>query len=382
VNGWTGGQYSLYRALLGLALLVRFATPFTYDRAEWLAARVPVAGMLPNVWSHVGSGWGPTLLLVTGAILSFFLAAGRRDRIVALPLSYLVAAGFASHRHGDPGWWLLAGMLLIHAATPAAPFGSWDARGRVDPAGGWRMPRALQRTAWTAAAVVYAYHGVSGLVAAGHGGEVGAALSPWLHPAVEATLFPLTLLFAPVALVRPLRPRLWALMILLHVVGAVAGWGGWHLPMILSLGMLFDPGWIPGGRGGTDRVFYDGGCGLCHGTVRFLLAEDSEARFRFAPLDGESFRATVGPERREGLPDSVVVTTAAGELLVRSAAIRWLLGRLGGLWRLLSLVAWPLPRRLADVGYDAVARVRFGLFGRRDDWCPVIPERLAGRFES
>ncbi|HZH02738.1 MAG TPA: DCC1-like thiol-disulfide oxidoreductase family protein [Myxococcaceae bacterium] len=42
----------------------------------------------------------------------------------------------------------------------------------------------------------------------------------------------------------------------------------------------------------SDILFYDGGCGLCHRAVRFVLARDPAGRFRFAPLGGS---ATVGP---------------------------------------------------------------------------------------
>ena len=382
LNGWTGGQYSLYRALLGVALLIRFATPFTYERADWLATLVAPAGILPNVWTSLNSGWGVTLLLATGAVLSVLLAIGLGDRLVALPLSYLVATAFAAQRHGEAAWWLLSGVLWIHAATPAAPYGSWTARGRVDPGGEWEMPRAIQRAAWTAAALVYAYQGLGGAVAAGHGGGIGRALAPWLDARAEVALFPLCLAFVPLALIRPLRPWLWAGMLVVHLGGAAAGSGAWHTPMIAALGLLFDPAWIPARRGGTDRVFYDGGCGLCHGTVRFLLAEDGDARFRYAPLDGESFRARLEPAQRAGLPDSIVVLTSGGDLRVRSAAVGFLLARLGGIWRALGIALGVLPRGLADLGYDAIAGVRFRLFGQRKEWCPLVPDRLRGRFES
>ena len=39
-----------------------------------------------------------------------------------------------------------------------------------------------------------------------------------------------------------------------------------------------------------ELVFYDGRCGLCHHSVRFLLARDRDgALFRYAPLFGETF---------------------------------------------------------------------------------------------
>src|ERR1700689_3400113 len=81
----------------------------------------------------------------------------------------------------------------------------------------------------------------------------------------------------------------------------------------------------------AEYLFYDGHCGLCHRAVRFVLRHDRGGRaFRFAPLQGSTFRARVAEERRVGLPDSVVVLTRDAELLVRSAASLHIFRRLGG----------------------------------------------------
>ena len=55
-----------------------------------------------------------------------------------------------------------------------------------------------------------------------------------------------------------------------------------------------------------ELVFYDGDCGLCHRTVRFLLARDPEGSlFLFAPLFGETFNREFPLSAREGMADSV-----------------------------------------------------------------------------
>ncbi|MEZ6020031.1 MAG: DCC1-like thiol-disulfide oxidoreductase family protein [Planctomycetota bacterium] len=57
--------------------------------------------------------------------------------------------------------------------------------------------------------------------------------------------------------------------------------------MILLHLAVFDARWLKGRSAQSpDLVLYDGECGLCHGAVRFLLAEDTTARFRLAPLQG------------------------------------------------------------------------------------------------
>ena len=131
-----------------------------------------------------------------------------------------------------------------------------------------------------------------------------------------------------------------------------------------------------------ESVFYDGYCGLCHRTVQFALKRDRSGNlFRFAPLQGPTFQARVSESRRAGLPDSVVVLTRENALLARSNAILHILRRLGGVWRIAAAAMSIIPRPLRDAGYDFIARIRYGIFGRRDDLCPVVPAELRARFD-
>jgi predicted DCC family thiol-disulfide oxidoreductase YuxK len=129
-------------------------------------------------------------------------------------------------------------------------------------------------------------------------------------------------------------------------------------------------------------LFYDGHCGLCHRAVKFVLQYDrSGSAFRFAPLQGETFQSRVPPEKRAALPDSVVVLTAGGALLVRSAAFLHILRRLGGGWKILGGALGVIPRPVLDAAYDIVARIRYRVFGTRRDLCPIVPPGLRARFD-
>jgi predicted DCC family thiol-disulfide oxidoreductase YuxK len=128
-------------------------------------------------------------------------------------------------------------------------------------------------------------------------------------------------------------------------------------------------------------VFYDGQCGLCHRLVRFVLARDAAGAFRFAPLGGETFQSSVPAWRAGALPDSIVVRTADGALLVRTAAVRHVLLALGGPWRIAGGALQLVPAALADRLYDGVARVRHRLFARPAGACPVLPSDLRSRFD-
>lgn len=128
-----------------------------------------------------------------------------------------------------------------------------------------------------------------------------------------------------------------------------------------------------------EVIFYDGHCGLCHAFVRFTAQRDHAARFAFAPLGGETFRAAPLASPAD-LSDSVVVRTATGGWLVRSAAVLHVLRSLGGGWRALAALLGVLPRPLLDWGYRVVARLRRKLFAAPVAQCPRVPDSLRSRF--
>ena len=127
-------------------------------------------------------------------------------------------------------------------------------------------------------------------------------------------------------------------------------------------------------------LFYDGGCGLCHGAVRFALKRDRAGVFRFAPLQGGTFLELVTEVDRAALPDSLVLREPDGRLLTRSAAVVALLQRLGGVWRAMSALLRIVPRPLRDFGYDLVAKTRHRLFKKPEGACPIVPKDLRERF--
>jgi predicted DCC family thiol-disulfide oxidoreductase YuxK len=129
-----------------------------------------------------------------------------------------------------------------------------------------------------------------------------------------------------------------------------------------------------------EVLFYDGGCGVCHRTVRLVLAADRAERFVFAPLQGSTFRQLLPEPDRVDLPDSIVVRKSDGSLLVRSNAILHILSRLGGFWAVLATLVGLVPRTLRDAVYDFIARIRFRLFASPADSCPLVPKELRSRF--
>ena len=194
----------------------------------------------------------------------------------------------------------------------------------------------------------------------------------------------LELFFAPLSLVRRLRPWIWSTMLLMHFgLFALVDFADLTAGMIVLHLFTFDPAWLANTtRLAAGNVFYDGHCGLCHGAVRFVLAEDRTGNaFRFAPLQGETFQRLVPAEQQAGLPDSIVVRTSDVALLARSDAFIHILHRLGGGWSALAAILRVIPRPVRDTTYDFVARIRYRVFGRRDALCPIVPADLRARFD-
>lgn len=126
-------------------------------------------------------------------------------------------------------------------------------------------------------------------------------------------------------------------------------------------------------------VLFDGVCVVCERSVDWLLQRDVAAQLCFAPLQGET-AARIRQAFPGSIPDGIDTVVyvdrsgAVARLWLRTAAIREILGTLGGGPRYALLRAIPTP--LADLGYRAFARVRYWLFGRRDSCrVPTAAER-------
>ena len=112
-------------------------------------------------------------------------------------------------------------------------------------------------------------------------------------------------------------------------------------------------------------VFFDGDCGLCSASVRFLIRKDKHQHLYFAPLQGVAAQAILPQKYRESLRTMVYQrVTADGQptLHVRSDAALLTLIDTGSAWRHIARIACWLPQSLRDWVYDRVADNRKKLF--------------------
>lgn len=140
--------------------------------------------------------------------------------------------------------------------------------------------------------------------------------------------------------------------------------------------------------GGRLLVVFDGRCGFCNHSVRWLLRRDVRDRLRFVASESEK---VAGVLARHGVdvatdadgPGSIVVVRdlggAAEKVQVRSDAVVALLCALPRPWPWVGVVLKLVPRPVRDFGYGLVARWRYKIWGRLES-CPVPTAEERERF--
>lgn len=126
-------------------------------------------------------------------------------------------------------------------------------------------------------------------------------------------------------------------------------------------------------------ILFDGECGLCARSVRFIHARDRAGTLQFAPLRGptaarECARLGITPP---GLDPGTMILIEGDRFLTRSEAALAIAARLTMPWRLLAALR-VIPRPLRDGVYAWIARNRYRWFGRGDA-CRVPAPELRGR---
>jgi len=106
-------------------------------------------------------------------------------------------------------------------------------------------------------------------------------------------------------------------------------------------------------------ILFDGVCNLCNAAVRWVIARDPDARFRFASLQSDAAREALGklggPETGTP-PESIFLIDEEG---VHTRSV--------------------LPRPMRDGIYDLIACNRYRWFGRSIE-CPRPTASVAARF--
>jgi predicted DCC family thiol-disulfide oxidoreductase YuxK len=398
-ESWTGGQYSMFRALLGGFLVIHFAMLLPYGAEVFglggtiaVARWSPLMGVLPNPLLILDAPAAVSALLIAGLICGLCVAIGWFDRIGAVLAALIL--GWLFQRNpliANPSLPLLGWLLVLHAFVPTRAFGSVAAlrSGGADP--GWHLPRHLFVAAWVVLALCYSYSGYTKLMsptwiegeairlvlenplARDHVmRDFMLALPPVVLRWLTWAVLWIELLFAPLALIRQLRPALWVAMLAVQLgFLCFLDFADLTFPMLLAHMLTFDPRWV------SKRVslrqallLFDGDCAFCHATVRLVCMEDQRRRLSFAPLASDAASEALAGIDRTWRGDSIVLVDERGHA-IKSRAVAGVLEHLGGLWYVLGRLIRLVPGPIADASYDFVGRVRYQLGGRHVGACPL-----------
>jgi predicted DCC family thiol-disulfide oxidoreductase YuxK len=410
-NGWTGGQFSFFRLLFGIYLCIHFTNLISWGPEIFSSAGMLADGRLssliylfPNIFLLNDSPLFVQTVISVGAISALLIAAGYKTRSAALIIFYILACLYGRNPLiANPALPYVGFMLLSLLFVPPAPFGSREARGRLDLGRNWVMPKDVFLAAWIVLALSYSYSGYTKMLSPSWlaGENINLVLNNplardyflrdfmlWLPPIflnllTWAVLY-IELLFAPLVLFARLRPILWGLMFLIQFGFAfLLNFIDLTAAMLLFHLFTLDPAWIRGRKVSPSlMLFYDGHCGFCHAVIRFLLAEDDNQLIRFSPLQGDHLKTRLEADKVAALPDSIVLLTAGGDIYLKSTAVGMLLVSLGGLWRPLGELLLLIPASLRDFGYTAIGKVRKKLAPTPSDLCPLLTPDLRARFEN
>ncbi len=408
-NGWTGGQFSFFRILLGIYLFIHFLDLIPYAPEIFSSQGMlsdgslsPLIHIFPNIFLINDSPHFVQAVIASGLVGALFVIAGCKDKFASVWILYVLACLFGRNPLiANPALPYVGFMLLCMAFLPKAPFGSYEARGREDVGRHWRMPRDIFTAAWLILALTYSYSGYTKLLSPSwvEGNNIRYVLNNplardyflrdfllWLPPVflqlLTWSVLYIELLFAPLAIFPRLRLALWSLMAFIQIGFAfLLNFLDLTAAMLLFHLFTFNPAWIKGSRqAGRMTLFYDGECGFCHGVVRFLLAEDQKDLISFSPLQGDYFKSVFSKEQIASFPDSIVLKTEDGAAYLKSSAVVVMLIALGGLWRPLGNLLWLVPKPIRDAVYVGIGRVRKRLLAVPSDLCPVLVPELRRKF--
>lgn len=119
-------------------------------------------------------------------------------------------------------------------------------------------------------------------------------------------------------------------------------------------------------------VFYDGSCGLCHGSVQWLLKVDKNRALYYATQQGDYFSSLT--ERPLNL--DAIIYYRKGMVYEAAEALAMICLDLGGRWRFFYGLWKVLPGALSRYLYYVIAKRRYGIFGKATSCkLPSIEER-------
>ena len=125
-------------------------------------------------------------------------------------------------------------------------------------------------------------------------------------------------------------------------------------------------------------ILFDGVCNFCNGAVNFIIRQDKNRIFRFAPLQSTAGQSLLQQHGLSQTDLNSFVLLENGKAFKKTTAALKVANRLPLYWRWTNLF-WIIPAPFRDIFYNAIARNRYKWFGKKEA-CMVPSLELRSRF--
>lgn len=406
-NGLKYSNYALFRVLLGLYLLVHFSYLLPYSTEIFsskgalpLASDSPFILAFPNILRLLDSPLFIQGFISLGIFSSICLIIGRFDRLASAIMVYILASLLGRNPLiNNPSLPFVGWMLIFHMFMPQMTL--------TNP---WNFPKHLFVCAWVMLSIAYSYSGYTKLFSPSwvSGDTVRYVYENplardyflrdfmlWLPPTTLKLLtwiiLYVELLFAPLALLKKLRPYLWTIMFVVQLGFLFSlNFPDLTFPMLLIHMLTFDMTWLISFKKGKESntlnndiksslILYDGECGLCNKTILFILKRDHDKHFLFKSIQEHNEGIKISNQPKLSLSTFYVITTK-DKVLTKSSGFIYIFNELGGLYKFLGLLLKAIPKVVRDAIYDINAKIRYNYLNTNNNQCQLLPQKIRSRF--
>jgi predicted DCC family thiol-disulfide oxidoreductase YuxK len=135
---------------------------------------------------------------------------------------------------------------------------------------------------------------------------------------------------------------------------------------------------IPAVALATPLLVYDGNCGFCSRAVQFILRHERRHDLQFVPRDSEFGKELRRRFHLEAVESMLWIDN--DRALIESNAVLSSGKYVGGIWAVLSKIAWLVPSSLRNWAYRLIARNRRRLSSGMSASCLVPTPEQRARF--
>lgn len=107
------------------------------------------------------------------------------------------------------------------------------------------------------------------------------------------------------------------------------------------------------------KLFYDADCAFCAACARFIKRFDTKGRIELYPLQGSQY------DDAHGCYESILFIEGTKQSQFSTAVVD-VLKTIGGVWWVLGILLWLIPKPLRDAAYRFVGKRRHWFGGKRD----------------